>query len=135
MTRWLATPGRRPQALAAARAPQSLAFKIAGSMAIKEAIQKGAPAILEPIMRVEVVTPEDYMGSIIGDLNGRRGQIQGMDERGNARIVKAHVPLSEMFGYATDMRSMTQGRASYSMFFDHYSEVPKNIMTELMKNK
>ncbi len=112
-----------------------MAFKIAGSMAIKEAIQKGAPAILEPIMRVEVVTPEDYMGSIIGDLNGRRGQIQGMDERGNARIVKAHVPLSEMFGYATDMRSMTQGRASYSMFFDHYSEVPKNIMTELMKNK
>jgi elongation factor G len=112
-----------------------MAFKIAGSMAIKEAIQKGAPAILEPIMRVEVVTPEDYMGSIIGDLNGRRGQIQGMDERGNARIVKAHVPLSEMFGYATDMRSMTQGRASYSMFFDHYSEVPKNIMTDLMKNK
>ncbi len=110
-----------------------MAFKIAGSMAIKEAIQKGSPAILEPVMRVEVTTPVDFMGDIIGDLNSRRGQIQGMDDRGNARIVKAHVPLSEMFGYATDMRSMTQGRASYSMFFDHYSEVPKNIMDTLMK--
>ena len=112
-----------------------MAFKIAGSMALKEAVQRGAPAILEPIMRVEVVVPEEYMGSIIGDLNGRRGQIQGMDERGNARLVKAHVPLSEMFGYATDMRSMTQGRASYSMFFDHYSEVPRSIMETLIKNK
>jgi elongation factor G len=112
-----------------------MAFKIAGSMALKEAVQKGAPAILEPIMRVEVVVPEEYMGSIIGDLNGRRGQIQGMDDRGNAKIVKAHVPLSEMFGYATDMRSMTQGRASYSMFFDHYSEVPRSIMESLIKNK
>jgi elongation factor G len=112
-----------------------MAFKIAGSMAIKEAVQKGAPAILEPIMRVEVVVPEEYMGSIIGDLNGRRGQIQGMEDRGNAKIVKAHVPLKEMFGYATDMRSMTQGRASYSMFFDHYSEVPRNIMESLIKNK
>jgi elongation factor G len=112
-----------------------MAFKIAGSMAIKEAVQKGAPAILEPIMRVEVVVPEEYMGSIIGDLNGRRGQIQGMEDRGNAKIVKAHVPLKEMFGYATDMRSMTQGRASYSMYFDHYSEVPRNIMESLIKNK
>jgi elongation factor G len=112
-----------------------MAFKIAGSMAIKEAVQKGAPAILEPIMRVEVVVPEEYMGSIIGDLNGRRGQIQGMEDRGNAKIVKAHVPLSEMFGYATDMRSMTQGRASYSMYFDHYSEVPRNIMDSLIKNQ
>ncbi len=110
-----------------------MAFKIAGSMAIKEAVQKGSPSILEPIMRVEVVTPEEYMGSIIGDLNGRRGQIQGMEDRGNAKIVKAHVPLSAMFGYATDMRSMTQGRASYSMFFDHYSEVPKSIMEDLVK--
>jgi elongation factor G len=110
-----------------------MAFKIAGSMAIKEAVQKGAPSILEPIMRVEVVTPEEYMGSIIGDLNGRRGQIQGMEDRGNAKIVKAHVPLSAMFGYATDMRSMTQGRASYSMFFDHYSEVPRSIMDDLIK--
>jgi elongation factor G len=110
-----------------------MAFKIAGSMAIKEAVQKGSPSILEPIMRVEVVTPEEYMGSIIGDLNGRRGQIQGMEDRGNAKIVKAHVPLSAMFGYATDMRSMTQGRASYSMFFDHYSEVPRSIMDDLIK--
>ncbi len=112
-----------------------MAFKIAGSMAIKEAIQKGAPAILEPIMRVEVLTPEEFMGGIIGDLNGRRGQIQGMEDRGNAKIVKSLVPLASMFGYATDMRSMTQGRASYSMFFDHYTEVPKNIMEQLIKTK
>ncbi|WP_216328286.1 elongation factor G [Deinococcus aestuarii] len=110
-----------------------MAFKIAGSMALKEAVQKGAPALLEPVMRVEVTVPEDYMGDIIGDLNSRRGQIQGMEARGNAQIVKAFVPLSEMFGYATDMRSMTQGRASYSMFFDHYSQVPNNLAQQLMK--
>ncbi|GBF07006.1 elongation factor G, fusA [Deinococcus aerius] len=110
-----------------------MAFKIAGSMALKEAVQKGAPALLEPIMRVEVTVPEEYMGDIIGDLNSRRGQIQGMEARGNAQIVKAFVPLSEMFGYATDMRSMTQGRASYSMFFDHYSQVPNNLAQQLMK--
>ncbi|WP_102126465.1 elongation factor G [Deinococcus planocerae] len=110
-----------------------MAFKIAGSMALKEAVQKGAPALLEPIMRVEVTVPEDYMGDIIGDLNSRRGQIQGMEARGNAQIVRAFVPLSEMFGYATDMRSMTQGRASYSMFFDHYSQVPNNLAQQLMK--
>ncbi|WP_412026489.1 elongation factor G [Deinococcus yunweiensis] len=110
-----------------------MAFKIAGSMALKEAVQKGAPALLEPIMRVEVTVPDDFMGDIIGDLNSRRGQIQGMEARGNAQIVKAFVPLSEMFGYATDMRSMTQGRASYSMFFDHYSQVPNNIAQQLMK--
>ncbi len=110
-----------------------MAFKIAGSMALKEAVQKGAPALLEPIMRVEVTVPEEYMGDIIGDLNSRRGQIQGMEARGNAQIVKSFVPLSEMFGYATDMRSMTQGRASYSMFFDHYSQVPNNIAQSLMK--
>ena len=110
-----------------------MAFKIAGSMALKEAVQKGAPALLEPIMRVEVTVPDDFMGDIIGDLNSRRGQIQGMEARGNAQIVKAMVPLSEMFGYATDMRSMTQGRASYSMFFDHYSQVPNNIAQQLMK--
>jgi elongation factor G len=112
-----------------------MAFKIAGSMAIKEAIQKGSPAILEPIMRVEVLTPEDFMGSVIGDLNARRGQIQGMEDRGNAKLIKSTVPLASMFGYATDMRSMTQGRASYSMFFDHYSEVPRNIMEGLIKKK
>ncbi|MEF2279791.1 elongation factor G [Deinococcus sp. YIM 134068] len=110
-----------------------MAFKIAGSMALKEAVQKGAPALLEPIMRVEVTVPDDFMGDIIGDLNSRRGQIQGMEARGNAQIVKAFVPLSEMFGYATDMRSMTQGRASYSMFFDHYSQVPNNLAQQLMK--
>jgi elongation factor G len=110
-----------------------MAFKIAGSMALKEAVQKGAPALLEPIMRVEVTVPDDFMGDIIGDLNSRRGQIQGMEARGNAQIVRAFVPLSEMFGYATDMRSMTQGRASYSMFFDHYSQVPNNIAQQLMK--
>ncbi|AFZ68482.1 elongation factor G [Deinococcus peraridilitoris] len=110
-----------------------MAFKIAGSMALKEGVQKGAPALLEPIMRVEVTVPDEYMGDIIGDLNSRRGQIQGMEARGNAQIVKAFVPLSEMFGYATDMRSMTQGRASYSMFFDHYSQTPQNIVNQLIK--
>jgi elongation factor G len=110
-----------------------MAFKIAGSMALKEAVQKGGPALLEPVMRVEVTVPDDFMGDIIGDLNSRRGQIQGMEARGNAQIVKAFVPLSEMFGYATDMRSMTQGRASYSMFFDHYTQVPNNIAQALMK--
>jgi elongation factor G len=112
-----------------------MAFKIAGSMAIKEAINKGGSVILEPIMRVEVVTPEDFMGTIVGDLNSRRGQIQGLDDRGNARIVKAHVPLAAMFGYATDMRSMTQGRASYSMFFDHYTDVPRSVQEQLIKSK
>lgn len=110
-----------------------MAFKIAGSMALKDAVQKGAPAILEPIMRVEVTVPEEYMGDIIGDLNSRRGQVQGMEARGNAQLVKAFVPLSEMFGYATDMRSMTQGRANYSMFFDHYNQVPNNLAQQLMK--
>jgi len=112
-----------------------MAFKIAGSMAIKEAIEKGGAAILEPIMRVEVITPEDFLGSIIGDLNSRRGQIQGMEERGNARLVRAHVPLADMFGYANDMRSMSQGRAQFSMFFDHYAEVPKNIAEKLIKGQ
>ena len=112
-----------------------MAFKIAGSMAIKEAIEKGAAAILEPIMRVEVITPEDFLGSIIGDLNARRGQIQGMEERGNARLVRAHVPLAEMFGYANDMRSMSQGRAQFSMFFDHYEQVPQNIAQKLIKGQ
>lgn len=112
-----------------------MAFKIAGSMAIKEAIEKGGAAILEPIMRVEVITPEDFLGSIIGDLNSRRGQIQGMEERGNARLVRAHVPLAEMFGYANDMRSMSQGRAQFSMFFDHYEQVPQNIAQKLIKGQ
>ncbi|RIH81808.1 Elongation factor G [Meiothermus luteus] len=112
-----------------------MAFKIAASMAIKEAMEKGGAVILEPIMRVEVITPEEFLGSIIGDLNSRRGQIQGMEERGNARLVRAFVPLAEMFGYANDMRSMTQGRAQFSMFFDHYEQVPQNIAQKLIKGQ
>ena len=101
-----------------------MAFKIAGSMALKEAARKADPVILEPMMAVEVTTPEDYMGDVIGDLNSRRGQIQAMEERAGARVVKALVPLSEMFGYVGDLRSRTQGRANYSMVFDSYAEVP-----------
>ncbi|MFF5211818.1 elongation factor G [Streptosporangium sp. NPDC000396] len=109
-----------------------MAFKIAGSMAFKEAARKADAVILEPMMAVEVTTPEDYMGDVIGDLNGRRGQIQAMDERSGARIVKALVPLSEMFGYVGDLRSRTQGRASYSMQFDSYAEVPAHIAKEIV---
>jgi elongation factor G len=110
-----------------------MAFKIAASMAVKEAMSKGGAAVLEPIMRVEVVTPEQYMGDVIGSLNSRRGQIQGMQPRGNAQVINANVPLSEMFGYATDLRSLTQGRATFTMFLDHYAQVPKNIQDELTK--
>jgi elongation factor G len=104
-----------------------LAFKIAGSMAFREASKKAGPVLLEPIMSVEVVTPEDYMGDVIGDLNSRRGKIQSMQKRGSVQVVKALVPLSEMFGYATALRSRTQGRATYTMQFSHYEEVPKTI--------
>ncbi|MDR9392391.1 MAG: elongation factor G [Trueperaceae bacterium] len=110
-----------------------MAFKIAASMAVRNAMEKGAAAILEPVMRVEVVTPEEYMGDVIGNLNSRRGQIQGMEPRGNAQVVNAHVPLAEMFGYATDLRSLTQGRATFTMFLDHYAEVPKTIQEELVR--
>jgi elongation factor G len=109
-----------------------LAFKIAGLMAFKEAVKKADPALLEPVMLVEVITPEDFMGDVIGDLNSRRGQIQAMDERAGARIVKALVPLSEMFGYVGDLRSRTQGRASYSMQFDSYAEVPANVAKDII---
>jgi elongation factor G len=109
-----------------------LAFKIAGSMAFKEAARKANPVIMEPMMAVEVTTPEDFMGEVIGDLNSRRGQIQSMDERAGARVVTALVPLSEMFGYVGDLRSKTQGRASYSMQFDSYNEVPKNVAEEII---
>jgi len=105
-----------------------MAFKIAGSMAFKEAAKKAQMALLEPIMSVEAITPEDYMGDVIGDLNSRRGKIQSMEKRGNSQAIKAMVPLSEMFGYATDLRSKTQGRATYTMQFSHYEDVPKNIM-------
>jgi elongation factor G len=109
-----------------------LAFKVAGLAAFKEAAKLADPAILEPVMRVEVVTPEDFMGDVIGDINSRRGQIQAMDERSGARVVRALVPLSEMFGYVGDLRSRTQGRASYSMEFDSYAEVPGNVMKEII---
>jgi elongation factor G len=104
-----------------------MAFKIAGSMAFKEAAKKAKPVLLEPIMSVEVVTPEEYMGDVMGDLNARRGKIQSMEKRGNSQVIRAEVPLSEMFGYATDLRSKTQGRATYTMQFSRYEEVPKNI--------
>jgi elongation factor G len=109
-----------------------MAFKIAGSMAMKEAARKASPVLLEPIMAVEVTTPEDYMGDVIGDLNSRRGQIQAMEERAGTRVVKATVPLSEMFGYVGDLRSRTQGRANYSMVFDSYAEVPANVAKEII---
>jgi elongation factor G len=109
-----------------------MAFKIAGSMALKEAARKADPVLLEPMMAVEVTTPEDYMGDVIGDLNSRRGIIQAMEERGGARVVRALVPLSEMFGYVGDLRSKTQGRASYSMQFDSYAEVPANVAKEII---
>ena len=109
-----------------------MAFKIAGSQALKKAAQSAQPVILEPIMAVEVTTPEDYMGDVIGDLNSRRGQIQAMEERSGARVVKAQVPLSEMFGYVGDLRSKTQGRANYSMVFDSYAEVPANVSKEII---
>jgi elongation factor G len=109
-----------------------MAFKVAGSIALKEAASKAKPVLLEPVMAVEVTTPEDYMGDVIGDLNSRRGQIQAMEERSGSRVVKAHVPLSEMFGYVGDLRSKTQGRANYSMQFDSYAEVPANVAKEII---
>ncbi len=109
-----------------------MAFKIAGSMAVKDGIAKGDPVILEPVMKVEVTTPEEYMGDVIGNLNSKRGQIDGIDERGSSRVVRAQVPLAEMFGYATELRSMTQGRATYSMEFSRYAEVPSNLANELI---
>jgi elongation factor G len=109
-----------------------MAFKIAGSMAFKNAARRAKPALLEPIFDVEVVTPEEYMGDVIGDLSGRRGRIEEMDQRGQDRIVKAQVPLAEMFGYATELRSRTQGRATYTMQFDSYQEVPKSISDDVV---
>jgi elongation factor G len=109
-----------------------MAFKIAGSMAFKEAARKAKPVLLEPIMAVEVTTPDEYMGDVIGDLNSRRGRVGGMDQRGNSQIVRAHVPLSEMFGYSTDLRSRTQGRATYSMQFDSYQQTPASVQEEIV---
>ncbi len=112
-----------------------LAFEIAGRAAFREGIAKAGPKILEPIMKVEVVTPEDYMGDVIGDLNSRRGQVTGMDTRGNARVVNAMVPLANMFGYVNSLRSMSQGRAQFSMVFDHYEQVPQNVSDEIKAKK
>ena len=112
-----------------------MAFKIAGSMAMKDARKKATPVLLEPIFKVEVTTPEEYMGDVIGDLNARRGQVSGMTDRNNAKIINAHVPLSAMFGYATDLRSKTQGRASYSMEFEKYEQVPTNIATQVVSER
>ena len=110
-----------------------MAFKIAGSMGFKEGVQKASPVLLEPIMKVEVVTPEDYMGDVMGDLNRRRGLVQGMDDSPSGKVVNAQVPLAEMFGYATDLRSQTQGRATYTMEFDHYAETPASIAEAVVK--
>jgi elongation factor G len=109
-----------------------MAFKVAGSMAFKDAAHKAGPALLEPVMRVEVVVPEEYMGDVMGDLNSRRGRIQQMDARGGSQIITARVPLSEMFGYATDLRSKTQGRATYSMHFDRYEQAPSHVSEEVI---
>ncbi len=110
-----------------------MAFKIAGSMAVRDGAMKANPVLLEPIMKVEAVTPEDYMGDVMGDLNRRRGLVQGMEDAASGKIIRAHVPLSEMFGYATDLRSMTQGRANYSMEFLHYAEAPNSVADEVIK--
>jgi len=110
-----------------------MAFKIAGSMALKEAVRKAAPVVLEPIMKVEVTTPDNFMGDVIGDISSRRGQLEGMTERSGAQVINAYVPLANMFGYATDLRSMTQGRASYSMEFDHYEPLPPSLAEELVQ--
>ena len=112
-----------------------IAFKIAGSLAFKEAARRAKPVLLEPIFSVEVVTPEDYMGDVIGDLNRRRGRVHGMEQRGNAKVITAQVPLSEMFGYATDVRTMTQGRATYTMQFDSYEEVPSHIAEKVVEGR
>ncbi|ABX05914.1 MAG TPA: elongation factor G [Herpetosiphon sp.] len=110
-----------------------MAFKIAASMALKDGVRKGGPQILEPIMKIEVIVPEDYMGSVIGDVNSRRGRIEGMEARGNAQVVRGFVPLANMFGYVNDLRSQTQGRATYSMEFHHYEPIPRNLQEELVE--
>ena len=108
-----------------------MAYKIAGSMAFKEAARKADPVLLEPVMKVEVGGPEDYMGDIIGNLNSRRGRVEGMEDRAGAKVIHAMVPLSEMFAYSNDLRSRTQGRGQFTMQFDHYEEVPKNIAEKI----
>lgn len=112
-----------------------IAFKMAGSMAFQAACKKANPVILEPIMKIEVVTPESFMGDVIGDLNAKRGQILEMTDRGPMKVVKAMVPLASMFGYVTNLRSMSQGRASSSMEFDHYADVPRNVAEQIISGK
>jgi elongation factor G len=112
-----------------------VAFKVAGSLAFKEAAKRAKPVLLEPIFSVEVVTPEEFLGGVIGDLSSRRGRVEGQEQRGNALAVSARVPLSEMFGYATDLRSNTQGRANYTMQFDAYDEVPPNIAEKIVEER
>jgi elongation factor G len=110
-----------------------MAFKIAGSQAFQKGAKIASPVLLEPIMKVEVVTPEEFMGDVMGNINAKRGQIEKMSDRGSAKVIDAKVPLSEMFGYATDLRSMTQGRANYSMEFSHYSATPKNVAEKVIE--
>jgi elongation factor G len=112
-----------------------MAFKIAGSMAVQEAARRADPSLLEPVMGVEVVTPEEFLGDVIGDLSRRRGKVQGQEPRGNAVAIQAFVPLGEMFGYATDLRSSTQGRATYTMQFERYEEVPTNIAEQIVEHR
>jgi elongation factor G len=109
-----------------------IAFKIAGSLGFREGVKRADPVLLEPVMKVEVVTPEEFLGDVLGNLNARRGRVEGMESRGTAQVINAVVPLREMFGYATDLRSMTQGRATYVMSFAHYDNVPASIAEELV---
>src|SRR5436309_9615993 len=112
-----------------------MAFKVAGSMAFKKAMQLAKPKLLEPVMAVEVVTPEEYLGDVMGDLSARRGRVEGLEPRGNAQVIKARVPLAAMFGYATDLRSTTQGRATFTMQFDSYAEVPAGLVSTIVEQK
>ena len=112
-----------------------MAFLIAGCLAFKDAMSKANAVLLEPIMKVEVTMPEEYMGDVIGDINSRRGRIEGMDDIGGGKMVRAYVPLAEMFGYSTDLRSKTQGRGNYSMFFERYEQVPKNVQEKVLAAK
>jgi len=112
-----------------------LAFEIAAKASFREGMPKAGPKLLEPIMKVEVITPDEYMGDIIGDLNSRRGQVQSMEPRANAQVITAHVPLSEMFGYVNTLRSQSQGRAQYSMVFDNYAQVPQHVVDTILTKK
>jgi elongation factor G len=112
-----------------------MAFKIAGSMALKEGVRKGRPQLLEPVMKVEVTTPEEFLGTVLGDLNSRRGHDEGREARGNAQVVKAFVPLASMFGYTTDLRSATQGRATSSMEFAYYQQLPEHLAKEIIEKR